>query len=144
MTTERIVAVLDWFLMEGGEPLYESPPSAGDDVALDEGIYEIRFPDFEVYVGPSTRPALGILDVAALLRPAVALDADSIRAWLEADAARLPPQFEIEILPTDDGRDDHSIWLITRLSADDFVTDGLPDRLARLMTEARRLHHSSF
>ena len=50
--------VLDWFLLEGGHPLYESPPDDGE-VQLNPDLYEVRFPDLEVFVGPPTEDGLG-------------------------------------------------------------------------------------
>ena len=144
MNAERIISVLDWFLMEGGEPLYECPPAAGDDIVLDEGIFEIKFPDFEVYVGPPTRPLVGIMDVAVLLRPAMALEVEVIRAWLAPHIKALPLGFELEILPTEDGHHDNSLWLSKCLSTTDFVNNHYPEVLSKLMIEAKRLHTLSY
>lgn len=144
MIAEHVIAVLDWFLMEGGEPSYEAPPTTDGGVTLDDGIFEIRFPEFEVYVGPSTKPIVSVMDVSALLRPAMALDSEVIQAWLEPHVESLPPGFELEVLPTEDGHANNSLWLTARLSMSDFQNHFYPEILALLMTEARRLHSLSY
>ena len=139
MEREHVVTVLDWFLLEGGEPCYETPQVEDDEVPLMEGIYEIRFDEFEVYVGPSTKPFDGVMDVAALIRPAMAFDTGVANNLIEPITSTLPEGFSLEVQPTDDGRDDSSIWLVVRLPASAFEVD-YASMLRDFMDSARRVH----
>jgi hypothetical protein len=136
---EHVVTVLDWFLLEGGEPCYETPEPEDDEVVLMDGIYEIRFDEFEVYVGPSTKPFDGVMDVAALVRPAMAFDPSFVISLIEPITSTLPDGFSLEVQPTDDGRNDSSVWLVVRLPASAFEVD-YASRLRDFMDSARRVH----
>lgn len=140
MEREHVFTVLDWFLLEGGEPSYETPQSEADEIKLAGGIYEIRFDEFEVYVGPSTNLHDGEMDVAALIRPALAFDPDAAQDLIRPLAESLPDGFVLEVQPTDNGRDDSSIWLVVRLPVAAF--DGeYATTLRDFMDLARRIRH---
>ncbi|MGA1542828.1 MAG: hypothetical protein ACO38D_10140, partial [Ilumatobacteraceae bacterium] len=65
-------------------------------------------------------------------------------AWLAPHIEALPLGFELEILPTEDGHQDNSLWLTKCLSTADFVNNHYPEVLSKLMIEAKRLHTLSY
>lgn len=140
MSNSHIVEILDWLLLEGGDPSYENPYRPGDDVVLDDSIFEIRFPEFEVYVGPSTDPTIAGVDVAVLIRPAMPFDPETIRSLVVPLTSDLHERMEIEFHETEDGRPDTSLWLVLRLTTADLDSNGRTDLFATLMESARRLH----
>ena len=141
MNPEHVVRLLDWFVLEGGDPCYERPIDDDGEISLSDEIHEIRFPEFEIYIGPSISGPTADTDVAVLLRPAIAVEpsvADSIyRPHLTDEMDGL----SLEFRTTDDGRDDTSVWLVLRLSDESFDDSSFDTSLTSLMRAARRMIH---
>lgn len=130
--------VLDWFLLEGGHPLYESPPDDGE-VQLNPGLYEVRFPDLEVFVGPPTEDGPWVVDVAASVRPAIPLEVDTVESLIASNITALPRRYAVEIFAMEDFGSESSVWVSTRLTADEVTSPAIDDLLTGLLERARAL-----
>lgn len=133
------IAVLDWFLLEGGEPIYERGPDDEGEVHLDFCLFEVRMPDFEVFVGPPTEDGPWVVEVAVSVRPAIALRVDIVEELLEPVATQIPERFQIDVFATEDFGSESAVWLATRLTRDEVDTSAIDAILGSLLIEARAL-----
>ena len=133
------IAVLDWFLLEGGEPIYERGPDDEGEVHLDFCLFEVRMPDFEVFVGPPTEDGPWVVEVAVSVRPAIARRVDIVEELLEPVATQIPERFQIDVFATEDFGSESAVWLATRLTRDEVDTSAIDAILGSLLIEARAL-----
>ena len=136
---QMTIAVLDWFLLEGGEPIYERGPDDEGEVHLDFCLFEVRMPEFEVFVGPPTEDGPWVVEVAVSVRPHIALAVDTVEALLEPFAARLPARHQIDVFATEDFGSDSAVWLATRLTPSEVDSVEIDKILVELLTEARAM-----
>jgi len=141
------IAVLDWFLLEGGDPQYEIDPDNGDsddtdledEVALGPDLYEVRMPDFDIFVGPPTECGDWAIEVAVQVRPAIALEVDTVIELLKVPGAHLGDRLQIDVYATEDFGSVSTVWLATRLTRDEVESTEIDELLSNLLLEARRL-----
>ena len=136
---QMTIAVLDWFLLEGGEPIYERGPDDEGEVHLDFCLFEVRMPEFEVFVGPPTEDGPWVVEVAVSVRPVIALQVDTVEALLDPVAAQIPERFQIDVFATEDFGSESSVWLAARLTGDEVEGSAIDAVLGSLLTEARAL-----
>lgn len=132
------IAVLDWFLLEGGEPLYEVDPDEHE-VELNPDLYEVRMPDFTVFVGPPTQSGDWVVEVAVHVRRAIALEVDTVESLLEPLATRIPERLQIDVFGTEDFGSKSTVWLATRLTRDEVESSEIDSLLGSLLHEAHAL-----
>lgn len=141
------IAVLDWFLLEGGDPQYEIDPDNGDsddtdpdeEVGLGPDLYEVRMPEFDIFVGPPTECGDWAVEVAVQVRPAIALEVDTVIELLKVPSARLSDRLQIDVYATEDFGSVSTVWLATRLTSDEVESHEIDELLDNLLTEARLL-----
>lgn len=136
------IAVLDWFLLEGGDPQYEIDPENEDpdeEVGLGPDLYEVRMPEFDIFVGPPTECGDWAVEVAVQVRPAVALEVDTVLELLKVPGARLSNRLQIDVYATEDFGSVSTVWLATRLTRNDVESREIDELLGNLLAEARLL-----
>ena len=138
LNTTASTKVLDWFLLEGGEPFYEQD-FLHNAVHLDRDLFEVRLPDFEVFIGPSTEPGPWVLDVAVLVRPAIALEVDTVEDLIADFKTALPSRYSIDVFATEDFGSESSVWLCVRLSPGEIDSEDLTKLLRGLLKHSREL-----
>jgi hypothetical protein len=139
MMDQFLTNVLDWFVMEGGDVRYEHPDEVRleDESALVDGVWEIRFPEFEVYVGPTPQPACNDLEVAALVRSEISLEPDSLFPLIEPIQESMPAHLMFEIPHLESPLVGSSVWLVTQLIQLD-PKERTEQRLTELLDYAHR------
>lgn len=141
------IAVLDWFLLEGGDPHYEIDPdnedpddtNPEDEVRLGPDLYEVRMPEFDIFVGPPTECGDWAIEVAVQVRPAIALEVDTVIELLKVPGARLSDRLQIDVYATEDFGSVSTVWLATRLTHEEVESHAIDELLNSLLLEARRL-----
>ena len=133
------IAVLDWFLLEGGDPQYEIDPD--EEVGLGPDLYEVRMPEFDIFIGPPTECGDWAIEVAVQVRPAIALEVDTVLELLKVPGARLSDRLQIDVYATEDFGSVSTVWLATRLTRDEVESPEIDERLGNLLTEARTLQN---
>lgn len=136
--------VLDWFLLEGGIPAYDVSELAPSEVGLDPDIREIRFEDFEVYVGPPTQYGEWSLEVAVLVRVSMAYDIPTADILVEPYRQQFADFLEIELHPAETGRNEASVWLVTKLTELQVQNDSFGEVLTVLLQSAHVLFNSFY
>lgn len=136
------IAVLDWFLLEGGDPQYEIDPDnedPDDEVGLGPDLYEVRMPDFDIFVGPPTECGDWAIEVAVQVRPAIALEVDTVLELLTVPGAHLGDRLQIDVYATEDFGSVSTVWLATRLTREEVESREIDVLLGNLLNEARTL-----
>ncbi|MBM3730741.1 MAG: hypothetical protein FJW44_07980 [Actinobacteria bacterium] len=133
------IAVLDWFLLEGGEPLYEDNPD--NEVNLDPDLYEVRMPEFDIFIGPPTECGEWVIEVAVHVRRAIALEVDTVLELLKAPGAQLGERLQIDVYATEDFGSVSTVWLATRLTREEVESTEIDNLLGGLLAEARSLQN---
>lgn len=133
------IAVLDWFLLEGGEPIYEQDPA--DDDSFDFTLYEVRMPEFEVFIGPPTAPGPWAVEVAACVRRSIPLEVDFVEKMIASFATQRSERHQVDVFATEDFGSSSTVWLATRLTRDEVESSDIDAALVDLLTEARAMHH---
>lgn len=136
---QMTIAVLDWFLLEGGEPLYESDPDGEHEVELNPELFEVRMPEFEVFVGPPTEPGAWAIEVAVNVRPAIPLEVDVVEALLKSIGTHLPDRLQVDVYATEDFGSVSTVWLAVRLTRHEVESSEIDRLLGGLLTEARAM-----
>ena len=136
------IAVLDWFLLEGGDPQYEidsDNEDPDDEVGLGPDLYEVRMPDFDIFVGPPTECGDWAIEVAVQVRPAIALEVDTVLELLTVPGAHLGDRLQIDVYATEDFGSVSTVWLATRLTREEVESNEIDELLGNLLNEARTL-----
>ena len=136
--------VLDWFLLEGGVPAYDVSELPASEIELDPDIREIQFEDFEVYVGPPTQIGEWSLEVAVLVRVSMAYDMHTANILVEPYRQQFADFLEIEIHPAETERNEASVWLVTKLTEQQVMTEAFGETLTALLQSAHVLLNSFY
>lgn len=139
---QYLSTVADWFVMEGGEVVYDFNAD-DDDAGFDDDdcerpgwaapvIHEVRFGELQVFVGESMESFTidAVVDVGVLLRTGIPLPESVVEESLGELRAAAPDFVEVEV--HDDGPG-VSVWLAVPLSRDSVEGGGFVEEMQKLL-----------
>lgn len=128
-TTQYLTTVADWFVMKGGEVVYDINADETADDDMDNGdcerpiwiapvIHEIRLGDLHVFVGESIESfdVGAVVEVGVLLRTGIPLPEHVVDASLAGLRAVAPESITVEVIDGAEEGPGVSVWLVLELN----------------------------
>lgn len=144
-TTEYLTTVADWFVMKGGEVVYDinadDPTDADDDDCERPNwampvIHEVRIDDLQIFVGETVESFKvdGVVDVAVLLRTGIPLPETVVEEGVRGLRAVVPDFVSVDVVDEGSGV---AVWLVTELGATNIDSGEFPATIEALIRVAR-------
>ena len=124
-TTEYLTTVADWFVMKGGEVVYDFNADESTDPDDDDCerpgrampiIHEIRLDDLQIFVGETVESfnVEAVVDVGVLLRTGIPLSEAVVEESVRGLRAVVPDSVSVEVIDEGSGV---AVWLVSELVA---------------------------
>ena len=144
-TAEYLTTVADWFVMKGGEVVYDINADESTDPDDDDCerpgwampvIHEIRLDDLQIFVGETVESFKvdGVVDVAVLLRTGIPLPETVVEEGVRGLRAVVPDFVSVDVVDEGSGV---AVWLVTELGATNIDSGEFPVTVEALIRVAR-------
>ena len=144
-TIEYLTTVADWFVMKGGEVVYDfnanDSPDPDDDDCERPGwampvIHEIRLDDLQIFVGETVESfnVDAVVDVGVLLRTGIPLPDTVVEESVRGLRAVVPDFVSVDVVDEGSGV---AVWLVTELGATNIDSGDFPVTVEALIGAAK-------
>lgn len=144
-TTEYLTTVADWFVMKGGEVVYDfnaDDPTDVDDADCERPgwampvIHEIRLDDLHIFVGETVESFNidAVVDVAVLLRTGIPLPENVVEESVRGLRAEVPDFVTVDVVDEGSGV---AVWLVAELGAANIDSGDFPVTIEALIRAAK-------